>query len=391
MLGCMQRKLRLLFTVLGFCTILASSGCRHATQPAPPGTAAGSGPHSKPSGAPSLPQKKTSLHHTQTHNVAILIDTTTAMNGVDMTCHVTNLECVLAAARTLLANLVPCKPITPSCSGDKGIPSDPVDMVTVFTFPNVTVDSELHNYDCSSINPTVSQYVFPSPGALSYAPLPSAMRPDRLVTYQVVPFSNDYLEPGPDHALNPDSNLVRALGGKPGCPPMKAPGGMGTFYAGAIYAAQASLAAERAVRPGSLNVMIFVNDGFANSSRAQMDSTPGGATNLGVYPSWLNECSQGIAAAKSATAAGTRVYSVAYRAITHPCVTEISAPVDSLTTCSTMAGIASSDQYFYSAVTSAPQVGDCLSGDRSHNNPDLNAIFRQIAQSIRKHPSRLPK
>ncbi|WP_263353478.1 hypothetical protein [Acidicapsa acidisoli] len=199
-------------------------------------------------------------------------------------------------------------------------------------------------------------------------------------TYQIVPYSNDYRTSDSDKTLNPDSALVRALGGKEGCYGLRAPGGESTYLAGAIYAAQASLVAERAARPGSQNVLILISDGDANSSQKQMQSD---ATGSGAYPSWFNECGQAITAGRAAAAAGTRVYSVARDAEPTGCPFDVSGETKGYSPCQTMRAIASSPAYFFS--TSGSPDNPCISSA----NPDLDAkqIFAQIAESIQSYRS----
>ena len=81
---------------------------------------------------------------------------------------------------------------------------------------------------------------------------------------------------------------------------MQAPGGEGTFFAGAIYAAQDSLVAAQAANPKAQNVMIILSDGDASASSSAM---PGASTTSGVYPSTKNQCQQAVTAAAAAKTA----------------------------------------------------------------------------------------
>jgi hypothetical protein len=130
-----------------------------------------------------------------------------------------------------------------------------------------------------------------------------------------------------------------------------------TYYASAIYAAQAALTAEAKANPGSKNAIILLSDGQANTQWIyfpQGSMKPSGTVNTalasilksgstgystlnttplltakvasalttpnqettgtisGVYPDFIDECQQAIVAAQKATLAGTRVYAVAY-------------------------------------------------------------------------------
>jgi hypothetical protein len=158
---------------------------------------------------------------------------------------------------------------------------------------------------------------------------------------------------------------------------MQAPGGEGTYYAGAIYAAQSTLVAEQKANPGSQNVIILISDGSASATQSQlatkaMNGVPV-TKGTGLYPSWINECHQAITAAKAATAAGTRVYAVAYGAESSGCGTDSPA----ITPCSTMEGIASATQYFFSDYTQSGGTGSpCVSAAQPTTN--LNQIFTEI-------------
>ena len=175
-------------------------------------------------------------------------------------------------------------------------------------------------------------------------------------------------------ALTVGDALAEAVGyANSGCPGLGAPGGQGTYYAQAIYAAQAALAIQQTNNPGSKNVMIILSDGNATACNTQTstgndcgggssqifadncpsittanDSTANGTissaspcvgsytgqplngTSATVtlsgksvtiqpagyhspnYPSALGECGQAVQAAQLATAAGTTVYAISF-------------------------------------------------------------------------------
>lgn len=78
------------------------------------------------------------------------------------------------------------------------------------------------------------------------------------------------------------------------------PGGAGTNYAAAIYAAQNALVAQAASRPTAQKVIILLSDGQAN-------------TESGLpYSPDTDPCQQGVAAAENAESAGTWVFTIAY-------------------------------------------------------------------------------
>lgn len=124
--------------------------------------------------------------------------------------------------------------------------------------------------------------------------------------YQIVPFGNDYRTSN-TASLNSSSNIVKITDVTSGTPCLGTPGGLGTYYADAISAAQKALAAEQAARvaagqTGGQNVIILLTDGNATSSSTQM----------GSLKSTSGECQAAVTAAQTAATAGTKVYAVYY-------------------------------------------------------------------------------
>jgi hypothetical protein len=134
---------------------------------------------------------------------------------------------------------------------------------------------------------------------------PGVLKGDTIIAaplYEIVGFANDY-RTSDTASLNTSSNIVKITGS--GC--LKTPGGLGTYYADAISAAQSALVTEQAARvaaggPGGTNVIVLLTDGGATSSSAQM----------GPLKSTSNECAAAVAPAQAAAAAGTIVYTVYY-------------------------------------------------------------------------------
>jgi hypothetical protein len=105
-------------------------------------------------------------------------------------------------------------------------------------------------------------------------------------TYQITPFLSDYYDPTNTSSggLKTSSELVQAVGygaipssgvvGTPGCLTYTfGVDGTGsgsnfgnTYFAGAIYSAQAALAAQAAANPNTQSALIFLSDGQANAS-----------------------------------------------------------------------------------------------------------------------------
>jgi len=154
---------------------------------------------------------------------------------------------------------------------------------------------------------SVSTSSAPGSATLSAAPTGSGVEGGDAIfvapLYQIVGFGNDYRTSDTATSLNTSSNIVKITAS--GC--LKTPGGLGTYYADAITAAQSALVAEHAARvaasqPGGQNVIVLLTDGNATSSSTQM----------GPLRSTSNECAAAVAPAQAAAAAGTTVYVVYY-------------------------------------------------------------------------------
>jgi len=301
------------------------------------------------------------------YNVTILVDTTASMNDTDSdsNCNSTRLSCSLTGIQTLLNGLSPCfwsaascGSVTANSSGGGGNVASPVDHVGLYVFPAVSTATAADEYNCGG-SPVTEPYATPFPSTS---------------TYQVVNFSTDYRTSDNATSLNSSSNLVTAVGAtssSAGC--VQAIGGQGTYYAQAIYQAQADLVAEQALFPNTQNVLIILSDGDASATSSHM---PGASTTTGTYPSTLNQCHQAITAAQAATTAGTRVYTVAYGAKASGCSTDAPA----ITPCATMQQMASNAATFFSDYTATGGSSSCISASRPTTN--LNQIFTEIAGDL---------
>jgi Flp pilus assembly protein TadG len=329
-------------------------------------------------------------------NVAIVIDSTGSMASVDSDCgSLTEFQCALSGVQALLASTNPCPAGASSCGGSTGV--TPKIAVSLFTFPPVltayngtAVPSISDDINCSgtpatwknySSQPVAAPYILPIPGvALQGTPNNTYMTYTQTstghtwtATYQITPFLSDYYSPSSTSTggLNTGSNLVKAVGysNTSGCLTYTfgidgtgSGSGFGnTYFAGAIYMAQAALAAQQSTVSGSKNALIFLSDGQANASYYsenesaygtanstnqyakdyQFPMAPSGSevgpnvsndptpsyytpatvsstygysafTGTGYYPDWNDQCQQAIMAAQYATSHGTTVYSVAY-------------------------------------------------------------------------------
>jgi len=261
----------------------------------------------------------------QPYNVAIVLDTTPSMNSSDVNCKVngktlTQLQCATNAFQALLQGLDPSE-----------------DHISLFTFPNVTTTTVQNDYNCNSDNPTVGPYTFPSTTATKLTNMGYTTGGTTVQeTYQVTSWSNTYRTSDSSTSLNQNDPLTNAVGGT-NCTGIQT-STENTYYAGAIYAAEASLQAEKAANPGTQNAIIFLSDGNATAKESYPTSSftengqrysagafyPGVndmvvgtesttvATSGGTYPSWVGQCSQGLDAANYAKSMGTTFFSIAY-------------------------------------------------------------------------------
>jgi hypothetical protein len=383
------------------------------------------------------------------YNIALLVDTTLSMNNTDDNCGtgVTQMQCALQGIMQLLYYLYPCSPALATCTSSGGVSSQSVDRVAIFAFPNVTVSTTAIDSNCTSpvtstfankygweydpayggyysISPenpwtswpTATGYDYPSATATSYHPSGSTT-PNYEVSLGLSAgdangFFSDYrtadqpLLPPLSRTLNTGSLLVKMLGGASNCGGLATPnydGNYGTWYAGAIYAAQAALTAEKAANPGSTNVMILLGDGQANAQQGNMQSSSqtGGAslTRNGTYPSYIDDCQQAIVASQKASKAGTMVYAVAYGSESTGCgvrggsstatdttlvATGLNASftLSTLTPCMTMENIASSMSKFFSDYMQTGSGSTCMNTKNTENNNSLKAIFKLIGGGL---------
>jgi Flp pilus assembly protein TadG len=397
------------------------------------------------------------------YNVAIIVDSTLSMNAIDTYCNnKTQEQCALSGVLEMLGY---------QGNGQYGL-SPSVDHVALFTFPNIASGSSSGvevggTYNCTTTMPSQYQgsrysydrsggyyysmlgaeqstdkhgnvqwsgsnnipwtgvawaepYTFPPIGATSYIPPSGTLGP----TYQVVGFSNDFRTSDAATTLNQRSNLVMAAGGVPNCgglQPSNYDGNYGTYYAGAIYAAQSALLAEQAANPGTSNVMIILGDGnstapsSSSSPDSQSPAMPNTATqststyqttsqltttaytlpstynlasNAGIYPSWVGECGQAVDAAQYAATYPnnpTRVYTVAYGASTQSsysnCASDIHAGTHpNITPCQTMKSMATGPAYFYSDYTVPDGDRGCVATNNALTS--LSDIFKAITADL---------
>jgi len=319
------------------------------------------------------------------YNVAIVIDTTASMGSSDSdaNCGKTRIYCALQGVQTLLQSLSPC---TSSGTGSGCTGGTAYDQVSLFTFPNIQANQASDDTSCPTSNPNIPNYYTPAIGATWSAPTGTS------ATYQVTSYMSNYSSTGKaGGALNTSSSLAIAAGANTSktCTGMQTPGGDGTYYAAAIYAAESSLMAAQAANPGSQNALIILSDGDASSSKITVSGTVRSAgwkyssssPALTVsYPATTNQCQQAIDAAKFASSQGTTVYSIAYGASSSGCSTDTSGALKGLSPCTALKDMATSASDFYSDATASQNKGQCTSS--SNPNLSLDQIFQSVATSF---------
>jgi len=270
-------------------------------------------------------------------DVMLIVDTTASMNNADSNCSVskaTRITCAMAGARALLQGFQPSQV-----------------QVGLMLFPGVTNSSQVpYEYDCAT------------------SPAPTIAKYNASPVYQIIGLSTDYKTSDTTSSLNTSSNLLRTLqGGPSGCQQgVAAIGGVGTYYADVITAAQTALTTNG--RTGVQKVIIFLSDGDASASASNVPT--GKAT---------NQCHQGITAAQAATSAGTWVYTAAYGAATSA-TSSCSTDSPRIDACSTLQQMASTPAMFFSDGATS-----CTS--TVNQSAELVTLFTNIGTSLT--PARL--
>ncbi len=312
----------------------------------------------------------------QKYNIAIVLDTTQSMTQPDPggctgsgKSAPTKIQCALLGVQTLLKGLQPCT------STSSGTTCTAFDGVSIFTYPEVPANKASQFTTCNGSAPSPVPYTAPTAGGAWTNTVWTSTTP----TYQVTSggtngYSSDWSTNnqtvGSNGTYNSKSGLAVASGAVTGCAGMQAKGGEGTYLAGAIYAAGASLAAQAQAIPNTKNAMIILSDGDATAKASQFDSKVK-LTSTGLYPSAMDECHQSITAANwvSNNVPNTTVFTVAYNAGTSgTCSTDSPA----ITACSELQQMATVPSDFY-ADTSSSCPGNKLS---------LPAIFGSIQSRL---------
>ena len=299
------------------------------------------------------------------YNVAIIVDSTGSMGGTDSDsqCNTTRLSCALAGVQVLLQNLSPCAPNLSTCGAvTNGNVSKPYDRVALYTFPSLYSSTDVqHEYDCSGTKPQVNYYTDGSTGKYTG---PASI-------YKILDYSSDYKTSASTTTLNPNSNLVKAVGGVAGCGMQ--PINMYTYIAGVLYTAGLDLINLDSSDTTHQGVVVILTDGDMNTPAQYL---PNADPSSGAYASQVKQCAQAGALAAYANYYSVRVYAVAYGATDSGCSTDTSG----ITPCQDVQSLASSPDYFYSDYTSTGGSSTCISA--SHPSSNLNQIFTQIANSL---------
>ena len=334
------------------------------------------------------------------YHIMMVLDTTSSMGqGTDTGCtsgtgSYSPEQCAQFGVQTLLSELAPCATNLSSCGSNPpvdevglmafpGICSDTASGVTTSNCPNATTLTNTKanstyapdDYTCPAKNPPIAAY-------------------NNNPEYLVLGFQNNYRS-SDAAALNFSSDLVEAVGAGTNSCGMPTPGGEGTFYAGALIAAQQYLTANHT--SGVQDVMIALSDGNASASSTQMGGSVkqtekvGGMTSGSLFSS-TGECTQAVNAAnwaKTTTQSdgtSTKIYSVSYGSETSGCTSGETVPSiagnPANTPCATMANISSSplSQYFFSVPQSKSGQGTICTGAVAITQ--LSQVFTTIAGDL---------
>lgn len=342
------------------------------------------------------------------YDVAMLVDTTSSMSSSDggSNCTGTKIQCAEQGAQILMSEFSPCLPGGACGTAVAGNVANPVDELSLFTFPAQTAGTQLAN-DESCPSKTLSEIPYPDStayGTVSHSnptmpPVGTAtgdITSTNLQTlvnqYQVVGLSSNYRTSDTTSGSTPLAvasgggtstapSIVDAVGGNSyfgstsTCNGMQAKGSEGTYYAGALFVGQEYLANNS--RANAANVMILLSDGDAGSSTTNFSgSLNNSGSSKGSYPSSTSMCQQAVDIATAAKAAGTKIYVVGYGVASGGCGTD-----SGLTACQALRQIASSDQNFFVDTSSVACAG-ATSVTMNGKTNSLSAIFTAIVGDL---------
>jgi len=278
-------------------------------------------------------------------NVVIVVDTTASMGGTDRNCGLgnssTRLDCAKQGMLALLNQFDP-----------------QYDRVGLLTYPGLTNSTGVsRQIDCTS-----------NVASSNIAPY------DANPIYTLVQMTTNY-RTGATGPLNVDSNLIKAAssnlttatGDRANCTGMEARGGVGTYYANVVTAAQAELDARGDSR--AQDAIIILTDGDAS---ADSDDVPSGQSNY--------QCQRAVLNSQPPKANGTWIFTIGYGASNSsgcstdgnampglsPAITSPRRP------CKILRAMATDDEKFYST-TACPG---------SQNITNLVTIFQRVGTAL---------
>jgi hypothetical protein len=331
-------------------------------------------------------------------NIVVVVDTTASMASGDTTgnCTISGIssptkeDCAKAGVRTFLGELAPCASglspcptATGSASSGYNVPS-PVDQVALLVFPGLTSTSlDPDDYACQKTQLTTSNGIAP------YAPAGTSPP-----YYTIVPGSSDYRTSDTSGLNGATSDLVKAVDWADGNNCLSSAyglednGGVGTYYAGVITAAQSDLSALTGTRASMQSAIIVLGDGDSNATWCNPCTHGQTSEFTSTTPQSysVNECAQAVTAAGNAAATAnavglkTWVYSIAYGALTSGSCSTDNPPTGSSaynTGCKTMTAIASDADKFYS-----DDAKGCVSTAHS-SITSLTKIFQNVADDFK--------
>jgi putative Flp pilus-assembly TadE/G-like protein len=357
------------------------------------------------------------------YHIMLVLDTTASMQSTsDPGClaakpnnSYTAEQCAQMGAQTLLGSLAPC--LSGQTCTNSGI--TPVDEVGLMVFPGACYTKTLTSGKCPQTptpalsNTTQTPWASDDYTCSSNPPDPPPSPYNNDPEYLVLPFQTNYRTTDNTLGLNTSSDLAESIGantwvatdtsnncGMPGY------GGEGTFYAGAIVAAQTYLVNNHT--PNVQDIMILLSDGDATASSTEMAGSTQQQVSSGQIAgmnghlfSATAECTQAVNAAtwaktpwtqSNGISTQTEIYSISYGSENAGCTSGENVPAiagnPANTPCATMASIASSplSKYFYK-VTQTGQSGSCQGGAPTQK---LDQVFNVIAgylQSSRLVPA----
>jgi Flp pilus assembly protein TadG len=374
------------------------------------------------------------------YNLAIIMDTTASMQTTiknDKDCTTSQISCAVQGLEVMLEGMDPCQQNTTCTSG-----TPYVDDVALFVFPAVSAAYSANDYksDYCGTGATTVPYNFinVTPGTTQNLAMETTTSTPNTEAgaYEIIPFNDVYKTNDNTSNLAAAAALSEAVAySGSGCNGLSAPGGQGTYYAQAIYTAQAALVQQQTANPSSKNVIIILSDGDAtacnplanpaagcssfSATQIVADNNPtcaktGGSCLNGTgtsttnptgyqspnYPSALGMCGQAVQAAQLATAAGTAVYTIGFGSETTGCASDQTYTIASSSTygaeswpggtypktpCNAIAAMASDENKFYS-----DNSGGCAAlASGNANFTSIAAIFQAIETGL-KTPRLIP-